>query len=59
MPIVIAGGLHGAFETGRRIDAAEASHNGLLISLAEAMGVPTPVFGDPALSNGPLVDLYG
>jgi hypothetical protein len=59
MPIVIAGGLHGAFTGGRRIDAGGAPHNGVLISLAEAMGVPTPEFGDPALSNGPLAELYG
>ena len=58
MPVVIAGGLHGTLETGRMIDAGGVPHNGMLISLAEAMGVPTPTFGDPGLSNGPLTSLY-
>jgi hypothetical protein len=59
MPVVIGGGLHGALETGRMIDAGGVPHNGMLISLAEAMGVSTPEFGDPSLSNGPLQSLYG
>jgi hypothetical protein len=59
MPVVIAGGLKGAFTGGRRIDAGGVAHNGLLISLAEAMDVPTPEFGDPGLTNGPIADLYG
>jgi hypothetical protein len=58
MPVVIGGGLYGTLGAGRRIDAGGVPHNALLISLAEAMGVPTPSFGDPALSNGPLAALY-
>jgi hypothetical protein len=58
MPVVLAGGLDGTLETGRTIDAGGVPHNGLLISLAEAMGVPTAQFGDPSLSNGPLDALY-
>jgi hypothetical protein len=59
MPVVLAGGLHGTLETGRMIDGGGVPHNGMLISLAEAMGVSTPEFGEPSLSNGPFTALYG
>lgn len=57
MPYVLAGGCGGAFRTGRCLQFKGVAHNGLLISLAEAMGVPTPSFGDPEFSSGPLADL--
>ncbi len=34
-------------------------NNGLLMSLANAMGVPTSSFGDPEFSQGPLTALQG
>lgn len=57
MPIVIGGNLHGAWESGRRIDAGGQAHNALLVSLAQAMDLPTDQFGDPALGSGPLGEL--
>ncbi len=57
MPYVLAGSLGGAFKTGRAINFRGKAHNGLLISLANAMDVPTPSFGDPLLSSGPLAEL--
>jgi hypothetical protein len=59
MPYVLAGGLHGTVETGRRVDAGGVPHNGLLIALANLMDVPTTEFGDPAFSNGALPELWG
>jgi hypothetical protein len=56
MPWVMAGGMAGAFKTGRAINFGK-SHNGLLISLANGMGVPTDQFGDPDLPKGPLAGL--
>ena len=53
-PYVIAGSCGGAFKTGRAIHFGGAAHSGLLIALANAMGVPTDSFGDPQFSNGPL-----
>lgn len=57
MPYVLAGSLGGAFKTGRAVNFGGKPHNGLLISLANAMGVPTQQFGDPDFSRGPLADL--
>jgi hypothetical protein len=59
MPYVLAGGLHGTVETGRRVDAGGVPHNGLLIALANLMDVPTTEFGDPAFSSGALPELWG
>jgi hypothetical protein len=57
MPFVMAGGLDGVFQTGRVIDFGGKPHSGLLISLANGMGVPTASFGDPDFSRGPLAGL--
>jgi hypothetical protein len=57
MPYVLAGSCAGAFKTGRRLDFGGVAHNGLLLSLARAMDVPTTTFGDPDFSNGPLPGL--
>jgi hypothetical protein len=57
IPFVLAGGCHGWFGTGRHVEYDGASHNDLLLSLCEAMGVPTDVFGDPAHCHGPLPEL--
>lgn len=58
MPYVMAGGLHGTIEMGRKIDAGGVPHSRLLVSLAEAMGVPTEQFGDPQFDSSPLTDFY-
>ncbi len=54
MPYVLAGGL---FAGNRAINFGGKSHSGLLMSLANAMGVPTATFGDPDFSKGPLTGL--
>ncbi len=54
MPYVLAGGL---FAGNRAINFGGKSHSGLLMSLANAMGVPTATFGDPDFSKGPLAGL--
>jgi hypothetical protein len=55
---VLAGRGGGALETGRflRYDAT-IPHNGLLISLLNAMDVPDQKFGNPEWSSGPLSGL--
>jgi len=56
MPYVLAGGMGGQIRLGRSVNYNGAAHNGLLISLANYMGVPTDSFGDPEFSAGPLAD---
>jgi len=55
---VLAGRGGGSLKTGRflRYDG-NTSHNGLLISLLNAMDVPDQKFGNPDWSNGPLPGL--
>jgi hypothetical protein len=71
MPWILAGKAGGYFRTGRLLRYggwASASdqywkatnyiaHNGLLVSLANAMGVPMPSVGDPAFGVGELPGL--
>jgi hypothetical protein len=57
MPYVLAGSCGGQFRLGRFVRHGGAAHNGLLVALANAMGVPTETFGDPAYGSGPLADL--
>ncbi len=60
MPFVLAGGGGTShFKTGRAIAFNKVSHSGLLVSLANAMGVPTASFGDPDFATGPLAELRG
>jgi hypothetical protein len=48
LPWVLAGGCGGAFKTGRCLRLpARTPVNGVFVSLANAMGVPTETFGDP------------
>ena len=55
---LLAGSGGGALRTGRflRYDSS-VTHNGLLISLLNAMGVPDRTFGNAEWSNGPLAGL--
>lgn len=56
MPFLLAGGgWH--FRTGRHVKYAGASHNDLLVSVLNAMGVPATTFGIPELCKGPLTNL--
>jgi hypothetical protein len=57
IPFVLAGSCHGAFATGRHVAYEDGSHNDLLLSLCEAMDVPTTTIGDPAFCHGPLAEL--
>lgn len=57
MPFLLAGSCHGYFRTGRFVQYTGKSHNDLLVSLMNAMGVPGNSFGDPAYCTGPLPGL--
>jgi hypothetical protein len=53
MPFLMAGGRW-HFRTGRYITYQGASHNELLVSILNAMGVPATSFGQADLCKGPL-----
>lgn len=56
IPFLIAGGgWH--FRTGRHLTFTGASHNDLLVSVLNAMGVPAETFGHPEFCRGPLAGL--
>ena len=57
MPYVLAGGAGGALRTGRFLSYKKTSHNDLLVSCMNLMGVPGATFGDPAFCSGPLANL--
>lgn len=57
MAFVLAGSAGGYFPTGRWLQYAGDYHNDLLVSLANAMGVQTDTFGNPAYCTGPLSGL--
>ena len=58
MPFVLAGGAGGALRTGRFLSYAKSvSHNNLLVSCMNLMGVAGTTFGDPAFCTGPLANL--
>jgi hypothetical protein len=58
MPFVLAGGAGGALRTGRFLSYPKSvSHNNLLLSCMNLMGVPGTTFGDPAFCTGPLANL--
>ncbi len=60
MPFVLAGSGGGYFKTGRFLTfPGNTPHNDLLTSIANAMGVDTDRFGNPAYCNGPLAKLRG
>jgi hypothetical protein len=54
MPFVMAGSANHYFQTNRLLRYDEDSHSNLLVSLCNAMGVPTTTFGNPAYCTGPL-----
>jgi hypothetical protein len=56
LPVVIVGNLSGALTTGQFI-TADRNHVDLLLTLAQAMGLPDTTFGDPALNAQPIAEL--
>jgi len=56
MPLVLAGQAGGHFRTGRTI-TAPGSHNQILISILQALGLPDQSFGDPNLGQGGITAL--
>jgi Protein of unknown function (DUF1552) len=57
MPYVLAGGAGGALRTGRFLTYNGVSHNNLLVSCMNLMGVTGNSFGNPAFCTGPLAKL--
>ncbi|MEZ4464304.1 MAG: hypothetical protein R3F43_07260 [bacterium] len=57
MPFILAGGKNLGLDTGRFLRFNGASHNDLLVSIANLMEVPIPTFGDARFCTGPLVGL--
>jgi hypothetical protein len=55
IPFVFAGQGAGAFQTGRIIDAAGRSNNDLLVSIQNASGIMSNVFGLENLCKGPIL----
>jgi len=56
LPLMLAGGKW-AFKTGRYVNFNAMQHGHLLVSIAHAMGVEVPSFGNAATSMGPLTGL--
>lgn len=57
VPAILAGSMGGYFSTGRSLRVT-SPNNGLLIALANAVGVPTDTFGD-ASYGGEMTELRG
>ncbi len=55
IPFLFAGQGGGAFQTGRVVAAAGRSNNDLLISIQNASGIASNVFGLPSLCKGPII----
>jgi Protein of unknown function (DUF1552) len=55
IPFILAGQGAGAFQTGRIVDAAGRNNNDLLISIQNASGIASNVFGLDSLCKGPIV----
>ena len=58
VPAFIAGSCGGYFKTGRSLSLASTPNNGVLIALANAMGIPTSTFGETSY-GGELAVLKG
>jgi hypothetical protein len=55
IPFVLAGQGAGVFQTGRVVNADGRSNNDLLVSVQQASGIASDVFGLPSLCTGPIV----
>lgn len=58
VPTIMAGSCGGYFKTGRSLKLTSTPNNGLLIAIANALGVPTTTFGE-ASYGGELTVLKG
>jgi hypothetical protein len=55
---MLAGGAGGAMKTGQIVNfPGDKSHNDLLVTVMNAMGVEATSFGDPAYNSGPMSEL--
>jgi hypothetical protein len=57
MPFIVAGGAGGALSGGRYLNLPKEAHSKLLVSIANAMGVPINSFGYTGKGLGPLPGL--
>jgi hypothetical protein len=57
MPFMLAGGASGALRMGRFLKFEDRSHNDLLVSVCNAMGLPDTTFGAESACKGPLPGL--
>jgi hypothetical protein len=55
IPFMFAGQGAGAFQTGRVVAAAGRSNNDLLISIQNASGIASNVYGLASLCKGPII----
>ena len=55
IPFILAGQGAGAFKTGRVVEAGGRNNNDLLISIQNASGIASNVFGLESLCKGPIV----
>jgi hypothetical protein len=55
IPFIFAGQGAGAFETGRIVNAGGRSNNDLLISVQNASGIASNIFGLESLCEGPII----
>jgi hypothetical protein len=55
IPFILAGQGGGKFQTGRIVDAKGRNNNDLLISVQQAAGIQSDVFGLASLCKGPIV----
>ena len=55
IPFILAGQGGGKFQTGRIVDAGGRNNNDMLISVQNASGIASNVFGLPSLCKGPIV----
>lgn len=57
VPLVLAGQASGRLRSGRCLDAGGASHNQMLVTFLQAVGLRVETFGDPLLGRGPIKGL--
>jgi hypothetical protein len=57
VPFILAGPGGGKFKPGRFLDFGGAHHTRLLVSIAQAFGLPLEEFGNPNAQQGPLEGL--
>jgi hypothetical protein len=55
IPYILAGQGAGAFQTGRIVNANGRNNNDLLVSVQNASGIASTVFGLESLCTGPIV----